>query len=88
MRLRLLSLLLFLGLAFPAWAAAPSRTYTYTTGQTIDPSQVTTNEDSMFSYLQAGVDTYAVGSIGTASIANNAITSAVIAAKIVRKVKY
>ena len=74
------SLLLSLFLASPAWAAAPSRTHTYTTGETIDPSKVTTNEDNVFSYLQAGVDTYAAGSVNAAAIADNAVGSSEIAA--------
>ena len=59
----------------PVWAAAPSRTYTYTTGQTIDPSQVTTNEDNLYTYVQAGVDTYATASITAAAIADGAVAT-------------
>ena len=60
--------------------AAPSRTYTYVTGQTIDASQVGTNEDNIYSYLQAGVDTYATGSVNAAAIADDAVGSGEIAA--------
>lgn len=56
--------------------AAPSRSNTYVAGTVISPTNVTANEDTIYTYLQAGVDTYAPLSIGTASIAANAITSA------------
>ena len=55
--------------------AAPSRTQTYTAGQIISPTAVTENEDNVFSYLQAGVDTYATGSVNSAALANGTIVS-------------
>jgi len=65
--------LLFLFFSQPfSWAAPPSRSFTYVTGTTIRSNDVTTNEDNIFSYLQAGVDTYAAGSISNVDIANNA----------------
>ena len=57
------------------WAAAPTRTYSYVSGQVINPTQVTTNEDNIYSYLQSGVDTYVAGSIANASIADNTIAT-------------
>lgn len=60
-------------LASSAWAAAPSRSRTYTTGQTIEAGDVTSNEDQIFSYLQAGVDTYAAGSVNAAAIGDGAV---------------
>ena len=55
-------LILFLLIPF-LFGAAPSRTYTYTSGNTIDPSEVTTNEDNIFQYLQAGVEVYKDGKL-------------------------
>ena len=60
-------------------AACPSRSFTYTAGNAISPSEVTTNEQNAYNYLCAGVDTYANLSIPTASIANNAVTEAKLA---------
>lgn len=73
-----LSLFLLLTLS-PAWAACPSRTYTYTTGGTIDSGQVTTNEDNLYTYACA-VDTFAAGSVNAAAIGDDAVGSAEIAA--------
>src|SRR3990167_10881201 len=78
MPLPLRNLLLVLCLPF-LLGAAPSRTYTYTTGQTIDPSQVTTNEDNIYSYLQGGIDTYSAGSVNAAAIADGGVGTAEIA---------
>jgi len=39
--------------------AAPSRSNTYVAGTVISPTNVTANEDTIYTYLQAGVDTYA-----------------------------
>ena len=55
-----------------AYAAAPTRVYTYTSGETISSTEVTQNEDSVFNYLQAGVDTYADGTIINADIKSTA----------------
>ena len=66
--------LIFLLSSTLAWAAAPSRTYTYTIGSIIKTNEVTTNEDSIYSYLQAGVDTILDGSIVAADIAGATIT--------------
>lgn len=56
--------------------AAPSRTCTYTAGQIISPTCVGENEDNVFSYLQAGVDTFANNSIATAKLQDAAVTAA------------
>jgi hypothetical protein len=54
-------------------AAAPSRSHSYTSGEVINPSHVTTNEDNIYSYLQAGVDTYSSGSVNSTAIENSTI---------------
>jgi len=56
--------------------AAPSRTEIYTAGEVIDPADVTTNEDNIFSYLQAGVDTIRNNAVETADIQDDAVTTA------------
>ena len=55
-----------------AYAAPPSRLHTYTTGTTIESSKVTANEDAIFNYLTAGVDTYANDTIINADINSSA----------------
>ncbi len=56
--------------------AAPSRSFTYVSGTTIDPDEVTQNEDNIYLYLQAGVDTYKPASIIGSYLADNiSITS-------------
>lgn len=60
---------------FSVEAAAPSRTYSYVAHTTIDPTQNNTNENSLYSYLQAGVDTYAAGSITDTAISSIAAIS-------------
>lgn len=47
---------LFLLIPAVVWASPPARQYTYTSGETISSSEVTTNEDAIFNYLQGGVD--------------------------------
>lgn len=65
MEMRQLNLVLALLLIFPAasQAAAPTRAFNYVAHTTIDPTQNNTNENAIYSYLQAGVDTYASGTI-------------------------
>ena len=60
----------------PAWAACPSRSFTYTAGQAIEPAEVTTNEQNAYDYLCAGVDTYKSNSITSATLQDGAVTSA------------
>ena len=65
----ILILLLICGVAT---AAPPSRSKTYTSGETIKSSDVTENEDNIFNYLTAGVDTVKDGSIVNADVNNSA----------------
>ena len=55
-----------------AMASPPTRTAVYTSGTTIRSADVTGNEDAIFNYLQAGVDTYSDGSIIGADINSSA----------------
>lgn len=54
------------------YAAPPTRTSSYVTGATIRAADVTGNENSIFNYLQAGVDTIADGSIVNADVSASA----------------
>ena len=65
-------ILLFLLFPFNSWSAPPSRSFTYTAGNIISPSEVTSNEDNVFNYLTSGVDTYADNSIVNADINSSA----------------
>jgi hypothetical protein len=67
--------LLVFGLAANLYAAPPSRTYTYTTGEIIDPAKVTQNEDNIYNYLTIGVDTFRDGTIVDADLSNTAAIS-------------
>ena len=69
--------LLFLFLLIPTllWAAAPTRSFTYSSGSTISPSDVTTNEDNIFNYLARGVDTFA-STLTTDNITDGTLTTA------------
>ncbi len=53
-------------------AAAPSRPNNYVANTTIDPTAVNANENTLYTYLQVGVDTYADGSIIGDDISNSA----------------
>jgi hypothetical protein len=53
-------------------ASPPSRQNTYTSGSAINASDVTDNEDAIFNYLQAGVDTIKDGTIVNADINSSA----------------
>jgi len=57
------------------YSAPPSRVYTYTTGNKINPSEVTQNEDAIFNYLSRGVDKFA-GAIETGNILDGTLTNA------------
>jgi len=63
-----LLLFILLMVTVQAWAAPPSRQTTYVSGTTIRSADVTGNEDAIFNYLQAGVDTIADGSVVNADI--------------------
>lgn len=56
----------------PVFSAPPARLYTYSSGETISSSEVTSNEDQIFNYLQAGVDTISDGTIVNADISASA----------------
>ena len=60
--------LLSLLVATNAWGAAPSRSHIYTSGDVISASEVTTNEDNIFNYLQGGVDTIKDNTVVNADI--------------------
>lgn len=53
-------------------SAPPSRQFTYSTGTVISSSAVTSNEDSIFNYLQSGVDEFSDGTIVNADINSSA----------------
>lgn len=53
-------------------ATPPNRQFNYVPNTTIDTSQNNANENALYSYLQAGVDTYAAGSITGADISGSA----------------
>jgi len=61
-----------LGSIVYSWATPPTRQNTYTSGGTISSSEVTNNEDTIFNYLQAGVDTIKDGIIVNADISSSA----------------
>ena len=65
-------LLCALILVSSAEAAAPTRQTSYTTNEVISSSDVTSNENEIFTYLQNGVDVYADGSIVNADISSAA----------------
>jgi len=71
---RLLVILLMLLMA-TAIGAPPSRTYTYTAGAIIQPAEVTANEDNIYRYLTAGVDTLAANSVATSNIQDGSVTT-------------
>ena len=58
-------LLLFVG---NSYAGSPTRPYSYTTGTIVDPDENNANENTIYNYLSAGVDTYSAGSIDNADI--------------------
>ena len=55
--------------------AAPSRQVNYQPGSVIKDTENESNEDAIFTYLQAGVDVIADGAVGTADLATSAVTS-------------
>lgn len=54
------------------WASAPTRGVTYSPGTTISSTDVNANENALYNYLIAGVDTYAAGSIIDGAISTSA----------------
>lgn len=79
MRKLFISIFAVLFLTSNIFAAAPIRQYTYTSGNTIVPGEVTANEDAIFNYLSAGVDTLANNSVTSAKIVDGTIVNADIA---------
>lgn len=73
-RIIILGLFIYM-IGFPiiAKSAAPTRQNTYVTGETITTTDVTENEDEIFTYLQTGVDTYSAGSVDVGAIGANAV---------------
>ncbi len=71
---KLILLFLFI-LCGTSWATPPTRAYNYVPNATIDSNQNNTNENSLYAYLQTGVDTYAPGSISSSDINANAAIS-------------
>lgn len=65
MKKLLIFLLLFSSACF---AAPPTRQATYSPGETILSTEVTSNEDAVFNYLQSGVDAYSDGTIVNADV--------------------
>ena len=59
-------------LALLSVAAAPARVTNYTSNTTIRAADVSGNENAIFNYLSAGVDTFADGSIINADISSSA----------------
>lgn len=68
-KLLILFIILF---ATNVWGAPPARQNTYVSGTEILASDVTGNEDAIFNYLQAGVDTYADDTIVNADVKSTA----------------
>ncbi len=69
-------LFIVLLMATTSYGAPPQRSYSYVSGQSISPTEVSANEDSIYTYLNAGVDKYKANSItGTDLISTLAITS-------------
>lgn len=67
--------ILFLLISVNAFATPPSRVSSYVPLTTITSSAVTSNEDAIFNYLQAGVDTYSDNTIVNADIHTSAAIS-------------
>lgn len=55
-----------------SFASPPTRQNTYTSGEVISSTEVTANEDAIYNYLQAGVDTFADGTIVNTDINSSA----------------
>lgn len=65
-------ILLFLLFPTVSFAAPPTRVSSYVANTTILSTAVTANENAIFNYLQAGVDTIADGSVVNADISGSA----------------
>ena len=73
-------LFIFLLLTFAiikvTYSAPPARVYTYITGEIIEASKNTANEDAIFRYLQTGIDTIAASAVTTTHILDGTIANA------------
>ena len=56
-------------------ASPPSRSFTYTSGTTIQPDEVTVNEDNIFNYLNRGIDKIIDGTVTTDTILDGTIAN-------------
>ena len=65
-------MLLCLSITALAYASPPARLNTYTSGELITAADVTANEDAVFNYLQAGVDTIKDATIVNADVSGTA----------------
>lgn len=74
--------LIFLALFIPILlgVSPPSRIYTYTSGETINPDEVTANEDAIFNYLSRAVEGIEDDSVTTSKILDGTIVNADISA--------
>lgn len=68
----IIKIIIFLLIPTIVFATPPSRQSTYQPNTTILSSEVTANENVIFNYLQAGVDTYSDASIVNADVAADA----------------
>ncbi len=66
---KLFIVFILLSICVKSYSSPPTRSFTYTSGTTITAADVTTNEDNIYNYLQAGVDTINDGSVVNADIA-------------------
>jgi len=75
----LFTLLILFIFCLPLEGAPPSRSYTYNTGEIIDPDEVTTNENNLYEYLQSGVDYLASDTVSSSNITDGTIVAGDIA---------
>lgn len=68
----IIGFLLLMSSCDPLWAAPPTRQVVYEPNETILSADVSSNENVIFNYLQAGVDTIADGSIVNADLSASA----------------
>ncbi|MFH1231580.1 MAG: hypothetical protein V1709_08815 [Planctomycetota bacterium] len=68
--------LLLLGICGVVMGSPPVRSFSYVAGAVIQPTEVTKNEDNIFQYLTAGVDTLANNAVTTSKILDGTIVNA------------
>ena len=81
------TLLILTAFVVQVYAAIPTRSYTYSSGDTIDPDEVTTNEDNLYNYLSAGVEAIAANTVVSADIVDATIVAADLASNSVTNAK-